>query len=115
MLDFFVKNLVYVKDILIKLLANENSSLHRDTKFIERLIEVWMFIILNRDYIFKNSLPLLKELAHATPRLIQYSATSYSNTFLIHPFLKTQKIIDKFKRHFKHIIRDDMKMIELRP
>ncbi len=112
-LKYFIKNLSCFEKVIRKLLTLEETQLSKDPKFIEKIIDVWICIILHRDYLLKKYPEELKNFAAVTPRLIQYSTTSYSNTFLIHPYLKNQKVIDKFRRNFKHILRE--KMMALRP
>lgn len=112
-MQYFAKNLEYLKEILAKHIVKKSSSLPRDPKFIERLIEIWIHIMLQKQNLLKTSGPIIEEIALLTPRLIQASGNSFTNTFLISPFLNTQKIIDKYRRNMKHVLRE--KMIELRP
>lgn len=113
LLQYFAKNLECIRDLLWKIVIKKNSPLPRDPKFIEKLIEIWIQIMLQKQYILKVAESMVQEIALLTPRLIQASAASYSNTFLINTFLNNQKIIDKYRRSMKHVLRD--KMIELRP
>jgi len=113
-MQYFAKNLEYLKEILTtKNIVKKSSSLSRDPKFIERLIEIWIHIMLQKQNLLKTSGPIIEEIALLTPRLIQASGNSFTNTFLISPFLNNQKIIDKYRRNMKHVLRE--KMIELRP
>lgn len=112
-LKYFVKNLGCFESVIRKLLTLEDSQLSKDPKFIEKIIEIWICIVLHRDVLLKRYSEEIKSFAAVTPRLFQYSSNTYSNTFLIHPYLKSQKTIDKFRRNFKHILRE--KMIALRP
>lgn len=97
----------------MKSVTTKNTNFSRDPKFIERLIEIWINIQFHKQSLFQTSQSVIEEIALLTPRLIQASATSYTNTFLIDTFLNQQKIIDKYRRNMKHILRE--KMIELRP
>jgi len=97
----------------MKSVIKKTSGFSRDPKFIERLIEIWINIIFHKQTLLQTSQTVIEDIALSTPRLIQASATSYTNTFLINTFLNQQKIIDKYRRNMKHVLRE--KMIELRP
>lgn len=112
-LAYFAKNLSCLKDLIAKGMTKKNTTLPRDPKFIERFIEIWIHIMLNKQTLLQMPDGIVQEIALLTPRLIQASATSYTNTFLINTFLNNSKVIDRYRRSMKHVLRD--KIPELRP
>ena len=110
----FLENLPFATNLLKKILTLNKEKLDDiDPRVTEKLIELWIYITLNRDYFVIQHTGEIRELAFLSPNLIQTSGKSYTNSFLIHHLLNHQKYIDKYRRHFKHILRE--KMIELRP
>lgn len=108
-LDLFSANLTPMAILLRKYITSKSMPIKYEMKVLEKLMDLWVYIILHLNDLKPEAIVQCKKIGFLSPNLVHASTgKSYTNFFLVHSLLNDAKIIQKYFRPFKHILRAEM-------